>query len=270
MQKSGSPSSPVHLGMLIAICTAQIFSCKLPSLGSLSTSSSSSNIGGSPLQATTRPSPHPSIPPSPRYLSSTSARPPSMLSSITPTPRPHPLSPPPQPPSRFTNLSLGSMSTKTSLGHLSNSSNTSSTHPMFSTLPPQDRNIANPFLSSSSLSLAAHQVYHEFKQDLSMAISNIIFFKYAMMALANGLSSHLLQSLSPSLMTVTTQSSELPKLFPPSTELPKLFPAPPPSGELPKSFPPILPSSSSSTPLSSSFSLSSILQDKSESIQDLR
>lgn len=231
MQKSGSPSSPVHLG-------------------SLSTSSSSSNIGGSPLQATTRPSPHPSIPPSPRYLSSTSARPPSMLSSITPTPRPHPLSPPPQPPSRFTNLSLGSMSTKTSLGHLSNSSNTSSTHPMFSTLPPQDRNIANPFLSSSSLSLAAHQ--------------------YAMMALANGLSSHLLQSLSPSLMTVTTQSSELPKLFPPSSELPKLFPAPPPSGELPKSFPPILPSSSSSTPLSSSFSLSSILQDKSESIQDLR
>ena len=71
------------------------------------------------------------------------------------------------------------------------------------------------------------------------------------MALANGLSSQLLQSLSPSLLA-------------PQAEPAKLFP------------PALTPSSSSSSltpssqPLSSPFSLSSILQDKTESIQDLR
>ena len=71
------------------------------------------------------------------------------------------------------------------------------------------------------------------------------------MALANGLSSQLLQSLSPSLLA-------------PQAEPAKLFP------------PALTPSSSSSAltpssqPLSSPFSLSSILQDKTESIQDLR
>ena len=70
------------------------------------------------------------------------------------------------------------------------------------------------------------------------------------MALANGLSSQLLQSLSPSLLAPAQAESA--KLFPPSL--------PPSSSSL----------TPSSQPLSSPFSLSSILQDKTESIQDLR
>ena len=70
------------------------------------------------------------------------------------------------------------------------------------------------------------------------------------MALANGLSSQLLQSLSPSLLAPA--QAEPAKLFPPAL--------PPSSSSL----------TPSSQPLSSPFSLSSILQDKTESIQDLR
>ena len=75
------------------------------------------------------------------------------------------------------------------------------------------------------------------------------------MALANGLSSQLLQTLSPSLLPPAPAPSELPaKLFPSA-----LTPSP------------SVKTSQPSQPLSSStFSLSSILQDKTESIQDLR
>ena len=170
LHKSGEAASPVHLGGLTS--------------SSLTSSSTTSCLAGSPLQATTRPSltSLTSLPASPRYQPPAHPRPPS-LPALT--------SPP------TSQLSL---------------------------FPTQDRP-TNPFLSSSSLSLAAHQ--------------------YAVMALANGLSSHLLQSLSsPSPSLLTTNTTDLPKLYPP--------PLPPPVS------------------LSSSFQLSSIMQDKSESIQDLR
>ena len=73
------------------------------------------------------------------------------------------------------------------------------------------------------------------------------------MALANGLSSQLLQSLSPSLLAPQAEPA---KLFPPALT--------PSSSSSSSSLTP------SSQPLSSPFSLSSILQDKTESIQDLR
>ena len=81
----------------------------------------------------------------------------------------------------------------------------------------------------------------------------IILFQYAVMALANGLSSQLLQSLSPGLVHGAP---------PPQAELPaKMFTAPVTAS----------PHTKTSHSLSSSpFSLSSILQDKTESIQDLR
>ena len=73
------------------------------------------------------------------------------------------------------------------------------------------------------------------------------------MALANGLSSQLLQSLSPGLVHGAP---------PPQTELPaKMFTAPVSGSHHTKT---------SHSLSSSPFSLSSILQDKTESIQDLR
>ena len=166
----------------------------LGSLASSLTSSSSQGgvavLSGSPLQATSRPSltSLTSLPPSSRYQPPSHPRPTALIPPSTPS---LPSASPPSPLSLF---------------------------PGGGERPPP------PFLSSSSLSLAAHQ--------------------YAVMALANGLSSHLLQSLSGPSVVTTTSTPDVPKLYPP--------PLPPPVS------------------LSSSFQLSSILQDKSESIQDLR